>query len=113
MCLHGLATRITNTTFTFTHTHTSTTRTLSRGRCTTLYCAQHMGVHGRYGTDQFELLLRHGITPIQRLHREAVSEHGDALALGARATMMPYATTVEQASFNVLLRLLVTAQPVP
>eukprot|EP00037_Helgoeca_nana_P014599 m.136296 g.136296 ORF g.136296 m.136296 type:complete len:341 (+) comp22622_c0_seq2:2-1024(+) len=57
---------------------------------------EHLGVHGRYGADQHELLLRHGITPIQRLPREAVSDHGDSLALGARATMMPYATTLEQ-----------------
>mmetsp|Transcript_24342 Transcript_24342/g.63508 ORF Transcript_24342/g.63508 Transcript_24342/m.63508 type:complete len:335 (+) Transcript_24342:236-1240(+) len=57
---------------------------------------EHMGVHGRYGVSQHEMLLRHGITPIQRLPREALSDHGDSLTLGARATMMPYATSVEQ-----------------
>lgn len=33
----------------------------------------------------------------QRLHREAISEHGDQFQLGARATMRPYGTTLEEA----------------
>lgn len=72
---------------------------------------------GRYGTEQNAMMLRLGITPIQRLHREAISEHGDALMKGlslsqyhhffffdhflilkgARGTMRPYATTLEEA----------------
>ena len=38
-----------------------------------------------------------GILPVQRLHREALSEHGDAFQLGARATMRPYGSTIEDA----------------
>ena len=45
---------------------------------------EHSQSEGRYGRDQMNMLLRHGITPVQRLHREARSEHGDALTLGAR-----------------------------
>lgn len=58
------------------------------------------------------MMLRLGITPVQRLHREAISEHGDALLKGrlfslsvyyhlrhqgARATMRPYASNLEEA----------------
>eukprot|EP00040_Diaphanoeca_grandis_P004500 m.29105 g.29105 ORF g.29105 m.29105 type:complete len:334 (+) comp16040_c0_seq1:221-1222(+) len=59
---------------------------------------EHSQSEGRYGREQFSMMLRLGITPIQRLHREARSEHGDALTLGARATMAPYTTTVEEAA---------------
>ena len=44
--------------------------------------------------EEHAMLGRAGITSVQRLHREAVSEHGDAFQLGARATMRPYGTTV-------------------
>tara|TARA_B110000208_G_C11712675_1_gene409896 strand:- start:6 stop:1010 length:1005 start_codon:yes stop_codon:yes gene_type:complete len=58
---------------------------------------EHSQSEGRYGREQMAMLLRHGITPIQRLHREARSAHGDALTLGARATMAPYGTTLTEA----------------
>lgn len=58
---------------------------------------EHSQTEGRYGRDVLALMLRLGITPIQRLHREARSEHGDALTLGARGSMMPYATTLAEA----------------
>jgi hypothetical protein len=40
---------------------------------------------GRYGNEQNAMILRLGLTPIQRLHREAISEHGDALMKGTAA----------------------------
>lgn len=58
---------------------------------------EHSQNEGRYGREQLAMMLRLGITPIQRLHREARSEHGDALTLGARGTMAPYGTTVDEA----------------
>jgi len=58
---------------------------------------EHTQTAGRAGRDTNALLLRNGITPVQRLHREARSEHGDALCTGARATMMPYGTTFREA----------------
>lgn len=58
---------------------------------------EHNVYEGRYGSEQNAMMLRLGITPIQRLHREAISEHGDALMKGARGTMRPYATTLEEA----------------
>jgi len=58
---------------------------------------EHNLYEGRYGTNQNAMLLRLGLTPIQRLHREAISEHGDALMKGARGTMRPYGTTLEEA----------------
>ena len=59
---------------------------------------EHSQVGGRMGRAENAMQLRVGITPIQRLHREAVSEHGDALCVGARGTMRPYATSVEEAA---------------
>jgi len=58
---------------------------------------EHGQYEGRYGNAQNAMQLRCGILPIQRLHREAISEHGDAFQKGARATMRPYATTFEEA----------------
>jgi 2-keto-3-deoxy-L-rhamnonate aldolase RhmA len=58
---------------------------------------EHSQSEGRYGREQLSMMLRLGITPIQRLHREARSEHGDALTLGARGSMAPYGTTVAEA----------------
>ena len=47
------------------------------------------------------MLQRYGLTPIQRLPREAISAHGDALACGARGTMRPYALTLDDAKIYV------------
>ncbi len=58
--------------------------------------AEHLQWEGWYGREQNATELRHGILAVQRLHREARSSHGDAFQLGARATMRPYATTVEE-----------------
>lgn len=51
-----------------------------------------------YGRQQNAALLRLGITPIQRLPRDAGSLFGDALTLGARGVMRPYATTLGEVS---------------
>lgn len=59
---------------------------------------EHQIYEGRYGFEQNMMELRNGLLPVQRLHREAVSEHGDAFQKGARATMRPYGTTVEEAA---------------
>lgn len=58
---------------------------------------EHQVYEGRYGLEQNSMELRVGILPVQRMHREAVSEHGDAFQKGARATMRPYGTTVAEA----------------
>ena len=58
---------------------------------------EHSQLGGRYGREQNACLLRQGLLPVARLHREAVSEHGDALTTGARATMRPYGTTLAEA----------------
>ena len=58
---------------------------------------EHCQEEGRYGREQHAIQGRLGLVPIQRLHREARSEHGDALQMGARATMRPYGTTYEEA----------------
>ena len=58
---------------------------------------EHQVYEGRYGFEQNMIELRNGITPVQRMHREAVSEHGDQFVKGARATMRPYGTTVAEA----------------
>jgi 2-keto-3-deoxy-L-rhamnonate aldolase RhmA len=58
---------------------------------------EHSQWEGYYGRDQNAAELRLGMLPVQRLPREAVSAHGDALQLGARATMRPYGTTVAKA----------------
>ena len=60
--------------------------------------AEHSQWEGWYGREQNAVLSRHGILPVQRLAREARSEHGDAFQLGARATMRPYGTTYEKPS---------------
>eukprot|EP00658_Telonema_sp_P-2_P039042 TRINITY_DN2790_c0_g1_i2.p1 TRINITY_DN2790_c0_g1~~TRINITY_DN2790_c0_g1_i2.p1 ORF type:complete len:172 (-),score=43.67 TRINITY_DN2790_c0_g1_i2:62-577(-) len=57
---------------------------------------EHSLHEGRHGREHYRMLLRHGITAIQRLHREAVSEHGDCLTMGARATMRPYGITPDE-----------------
>ena len=59
--------------------------------------AEHMQWEGWYGREQNAIEARLGLLPLQRLNREARSAHGDAFQLGARATMRPYATTLEEA----------------
>ena len=59
--------------------------------------AEHSQWQGNYGREQNAAQLRLGLLPVQRLHREALSAHGDAYQLGARATMRPYGTTYEEA----------------
>jgi len=67
----------------------------ARAGITWVVCdGEHSLTEGRYGREQLSLMLRLGITPVQRFHREARSLHGDALTMGCRATMMPYGTTV-------------------
>ncbi len=58
---------------------------------------EHSQWEGVYGREQNATIARLGMVPVQRLPREAVSEHGDAFQLGARATMRPYGTTYEDA----------------
>jgi 2-keto-3-deoxy-L-rhamnonate aldolase RhmA len=58
---------------------------------------EHQGLECRYGLAENAALQRAGLLSVQRLHREAVSEHGDALQKGARATMRPYATSAADA----------------
>ena len=62
---------------------------------------EHSGSDLLYGREENALLQRYGLTPIQRLPREAISAHGDALACGARGTMRPYALTLEDAQIYV------------
>ena len=62
---------------------------------------EHSGSDLLYGREENALLQRYGLTPIQRLPREAISAHGDALACGARGTMRPYALTLEDAEIYV------------
>ena len=59
--------------------------------------AEHSQWEGNYGRDQNAAEARLGLLQVQRLHREALSSHGDAYQLGARATMRPYGTTYEDA----------------
>ena len=59
--------------------------------------AEHSQWEGYYGREQNAAELRLGLLPVQRLHREAISAHGDSYQLGARATMRPYGTTYEEA----------------
>lgn len=59
--------------------------------------AEHSQWQGWYGREQNAAELRLGLLPIQRLHREARSEFGDAFQLGARAVLRPYGTTYEEA----------------
>ncbi len=59
--------------------------------------AEHSQGEAWYGREHNAALARLGLTPVQRLPREAVSQHGDAMQLGARATMRPYATSFEEA----------------
>jgi len=59
--------------------------------------AEHSQWEGWYGREQNATECRLGLLPVQRLHREALSQHGDAYQLGARATMRPYSTTYEDA----------------
>eukprot|EP00811_Abedinium_folium_P000196 NODE_10179_length_1371_cov_4.367363.p1 GENE.NODE_10179_length_1371_cov_4.367363~~NODE_10179_length_1371_cov_4.367363.p1 ORF type:complete len:375 (-),score=122.90 NODE_10179_length_1371_cov_4.367363:169-1293(-) len=58
---------------------------------------EHMQQYGCMGRDANAMLGRAGLLSVQRLHREAVSQHGDALLQGARATMRPYGTTLAEA----------------
>jgi 2-keto-3-deoxy-L-rhamnonate aldolase RhmA len=58
--------------------------------------AEHHQWEGWYSEEANHLLLRYGLLGVQRLHREALSQHGDAFQLGARATMRPYATTLAE-----------------
>ena len=59
--------------------------------------AEHRQISGWQGREENAMIARAGMLPVQRLHREAVSQHGDALQLGARATMRPYATKLSEA----------------
>ncbi|CAE7826175.1 sec1 [Symbiodinium sp. CCMP2592] len=59
--------------------------------------AEHRQISGWQGREENAMIARAGMLPVQRLHREAVSQHGDALQLGARATMRPYATKLFEA----------------
>lgn len=59
--------------------------------------AEHLQWEGWYGREQNAIESRLGLLPLQRLHREARSAHGDAFQLGARATMRPYSTSFEEA----------------
>ena len=59
--------------------------------------AEHSQVEGRYGREQNATQARLGLLSVQRMHREARSEHGDVFQMGARATMRPYGTTYEEA----------------
>jgi len=56
---------------------------------------EHSLNQGRLGREGAAMLLRAGIIPVQRLHREALSEHGDQLTMGCRATMRPYGATLD------------------
>eukprot|EP00629_Pelagomonadales_sp_RCC1024_P001324 CAMPEP_0119267268 /NCGR_PEP_ID=MMETSP1329-20130426/5476_1 /TAXON_ID=114041 /ORGANISM="Genus nov. species nov., Strain RCC1024" /LENGTH=306 /DNA_ID=CAMNT_0007267185 /DNA_START=143 /DNA_END=1059 /DNA_ORIENTATION=+ len=60
--------------------------------------AEHSGADLLYGREQNACLVRYGLAPVQRLPREALSAHGDALACGHRGTMRPYATSLEEAA---------------
>jgi 2-keto-3-deoxy-L-rhamnonate aldolase RhmA len=62
---------------------------------------EHSGSDLLYGREENALLQRYGLTPIQRLPREAISAHGDSLACGARGTMRPYALTLDDARIYV------------
>ena len=62
---------------------------------------EHSGNDLLYGREENAMLQRYGLTPIQRLPREAISAHGDSLACGARGTMRPYALTLEDAQIYV------------
>ena len=57
---------------------------------------EHSGPSGRMTREINAMFIRYGITPVQRLHREAISEHGDSLAMGSRATMRPYGIELEE-----------------
>ena len=59
--------------------------------------AEHTQWEGWYGREHNAMEARVGLLPLQRLHREARSAHGDAFQLGARATLRPYATTLQDA----------------
>ena len=59
--------------------------------------AEHSQWEGWYGRQQNAALLRLGLLPVQRLHREAISQHGDVFQMGARAAMKPYGTSLEDA----------------
>ena len=59
--------------------------------------AEHRQISGWQGREENAMIARTGMLPVQRLHREAVSQHGDALQMGARATMRPYGATVAEA----------------
>ncbi len=58
---------------------------------------EHSQWEGIYGREHNAALARLGLLPVQRLAREAISQHGDAFQLGARATMRPYSTTYKEA----------------
>lgn len=57
---------------------------------------EHMQWEGYYGREQNAMESRLGLLPIQRLHREARSAHGDSFQLGALATMRPYSVSLEE-----------------
>ena len=59
--------------------------------------AEHCQWEGWYGREHNAMELRNGLLPLQRLHREAFSSHGDVFQMGARATMKPYGTSYEDA----------------
>ena len=51
--------------------------------------AEHSQWEGWYGREQNSTEARYGLLPIQRLHREALSQLGDVFQRGARASMRP------------------------
>ena len=76
--------------------------------------AEHSQVEGRFGREQNAILNRLGLLGVQRLHREARSEHGDAFQMGARATMRPYGTTVAEAeTYYKSINFPVPGEPTP
>lgn len=59
---------------------------------------EHSQWEGHYGKEQNAMESRLGLLPVQRLHREALSEYGDAYQLGAIAAMRPYSISTEEAA---------------
>ncbi len=59
--------------------------------------AEHSQWEGWYGREHNAAESRLGLLAVQRLHREAISAHGDVYQMGARASLRPYSTTYEDA----------------
>eukprot|EP00929_Paragymnodinium_shiwhaense_P053523 TRINITY_DN26796_c0_g1_i1.p1 TRINITY_DN26796_c0_g1~~TRINITY_DN26796_c0_g1_i1.p1 ORF type:complete len:360 (-),score=70.06 TRINITY_DN26796_c0_g1_i1:81-1160(-) len=58
---------------------------------------EHGQLHCWMGKSENAMIARAGMLTVQRSHREALSELGDAYLSGARGTMRPYATTLAEA----------------